>query len=597
MRSVFKMNTSDSALIEKSEKALEKNTAHYTTSTAFLEALQEAGVTYIFANLGSDHPAIIESLAQAQKENKKLPKLIICPHEMVAMSAAHGYAQITGEPQAVMVHVECGTQNIGGAIHNAFKGRVPVLVFAGASPYTQENELTGSRNEFIHWIQDVFDQRGIMRGYAKYDNEIRTGKNVKQLVHRALQFAKSNPPGPVYLMGPREVMEEKTEPVSLDPKLWEPISPSAIPPKNIAELVEDLMNAKNPLIVTSYLGRNPQAVEELVQLSEQLAIPVIESVSHAMNFPADNPMHWGHQWNTAAQNELLAQADFVLVLDSDVPWIPMKNKPAESATVYYIDMDPLKEEMPLWYIPSKRFFKADSQIALEQINHYLTSNDLIDEESIAQRRKKNTIIHEQMSEENKQLEKPQKDVITPEYLTACVRELIDEDTIVLNEGISNYKTICTHIGTKNPGTLHGSGSGSLGWNGGAAIGMKLANPDKTVVSLTGDGSFLFSIPSVVHWMAKRYDTPFLTVIYNNAGWKSPKLSTLGVHPDGVANEIDEFHVNFEPPADLAKIAEAAGNAYAQTIKKPSELKDALQKALKIVKEGRSAVVDVYIPSV
>ena len=569
----------------------------YTTGTAFLEALQEAGVSYIFANLGSDHPAIIENLAQAKKENKKVPELITCPHEFVAMTAAHGYAQLTGKPQAVMVHVECGTQNIGGAIHNAFKGRVPVLVFAGSSPYTQENELTGSRNEFIHWIQDVFDQRGIMRGYSKYDNEIRTGKNVKQLVFRSLQFANSEPKGPVYLMGPREVMEEETEKVSIDPTLWEPISPSAIPPQRVEELVGDLLKAKNPLIVTSYLGRNPEAVEYLEKLSNRLAIPVIESVPHAMNFPADHPMHCGYQWNTPGQNELLAEADFVLVLDSDVPWIPMKNKPSKDATIYYIDIDPLKEEMPLWYIPSKRFYKADSQVALQQINQHLDNIYTVNTEVVESRWKKISEIHERKKKENSLLEEPNGDVITPEFLTACVREVIDEDTIVLNEGISSYQAICTHIGPRKPGTLHGSGAGSLGWNGGAAIGAKLANPDKTVVSLTGDGSYLFSSPSVVHWMAKRYNTPFLTVIYNNSGWKSPKLSTLGVHPNGVANELNHFGVDFDPPADLAKIAEAAGNAYAQTVKHPSELRDALRKGFNLVKEGRSVVLDVRIPHV
>lgn len=569
----------------------------YTTGTAFLEALQEAGVSYIFANLGSDHPAIIESLAQAKKENKKVPELITCPHEFVAMTAAHGYAQLTGKPQAVMVHVECGTQNIGGAIHNAFKGRVPVLVFAGASPYTQENELTGGRNEFIHWIQDVFDQRGIMRGYSKYDNEIRTGKNVKQLVFRALQFAKSEPKGPVYLMGPREVMEEETEKISLDPTLWEPISPSAIPPQRIEELVEDLLKAKNPLIVTSYLGRNPEAVEYLVKLSNRLAIPVIESVPHTMNFPTDNPMHSGNQWNTPGQNELLAEADLVLVLDSDVPWIPMKNKPSNDATVYYIDIDPLKEEMPLWYIPSKRFFKADSQVALQQINQHLDNIYTVNTEDVEIRWAKISEIHDRKKKENSLLEEPNGDVITPEFLTACVRDVIDEDTIVLNEGISSYQAICTHIGPRKPGTLHGSGAGSLGWNGGAAIGAKLAHPDKTVVSLTGDGSYLFSSPSVVHWMARRYNTPFLTVIYNNSGWKSPKLSTLGVHPNGVANELNHFGVDFDPPADLAKIAEAAGNAYAQTVKHPSELRDALREGFNLVKEGRSVVLDVHIPHV
>ncbi|KEF36987.1 thiamine pyrophosphate-dependent enzyme, possible carboligase or decarboxylase [Schinkia azotoformans MEV2011] len=568
----------------------------YTTSTAFLEALQEAGVSYIFANLGSDHPAIIESLAHAKKENKKVPQLITCPHEFVAMSAAHGYAQLTGKPQVVMVHVECGTQNIGGGIHNAFKGRVPVLVFAGASPYTQENELTGSRNEFIHWIQDVFDQRGIMRGYSKYDNEIRTGKNVKQLVFRALQFAKSEPKGPVYLMGPREAMEEETEKVTLDPKLWEPISPAAIPPQEIRSLVDDLVKAKNPLIVTSYLGRNPEAVGELEKLCNRLAIPVLESVPHTMNFPTDNPMHIGYQWNVPNQNELLAEADFVLVLDSDVPWIPTKNKASDDATIYYIDVDPIKEEMPLWYIPSKRFFKADSQIALQQIYQYLGKKKIVND-AVEARWNRIKAVHDRQKEERRLLEEPSEDVITPEFLTACVREVIDEDTIVLNEGISSYQAICTHIGPKKPGTMHGSGSGSLGWNGGAAIGAKLANPDKTVVSLTGDGSYLFSNPSVVHWMAKRYDTPFLTVIYNNSGWKSPKLSTLGVHPNGIANEINHFGVDFDPPADLAKIAEAAGGAYAQTIKNPAELRDALNYGMNLVKEGRTVVLDVHIPHV
>src|SRR5690625_5214397 len=283
----------------------------YTTSTAFLEALQEAGVTYLFVNFGSDHSAMIESLAYAKKSNKKLPEVIICPHETVALSAAHGYAQATGEPQAVIVHVECGTQNLGGAIHNAFKAKVPVLVFAGASPHTQEGEMLGSRNEFIHWFQDVNDQRGIMRGYAKYDNEIRTGKNVKQLTHRALQIAKSEPQGPVYLMGPREAMEEETERVEIDTALWEPISPSAIPNQGVEELVADLLVAENPVVVTSYLGKKQDAVAELVQLCDRLAIPVIESVPQTMNFPADNHMHVGYQWNEDRQHPILEEADLI----------------------------------------------------------------------------------------------------------------------------------------------------------------------------------------------------------------------------------------------------------------------------------------------
>jgi acetolactate synthase I/II/III large subunit len=148
------------------------------------------GVRYIFANLGSDHPGLIEALARAKAQGREdeVPRLVVCPHETVAPSAAHAYASVSRQPQAVFVHVDAGTQNLGGAVSNAMRGRVPVLIFAGAAPFTITGELPAGRNEFIHWIQDVPDQRGILRGYVKYDNEIRTGRNVKQLVHRALQL-------------------------------------------------------------------------------------------------------------------------------------------------------------------------------------------------------------------------------------------------------------------------------------------------------------------------------------------------------------------------------------------------------------------------
>src|SRR5262249_26812152 len=241
-----------------------------------------------------------------------------------------------GRAQAVLVHVECGTQALAGALHNAAKGRIPVLIFAGASPFTQEGEMRGSRNEFIQWIQDVFDQRGLVRGYVKYDNEIRTGRNIKQMVYRAMQFAHSDPKGPVYLMAAREVMEEETTSVSVDPAYWPPIAPCAIPVADVEAITRDLLLAQRPLVVTSYLGRNPQAVEELVRLCERLAVGTLESVPNYTNFPTDNPLYQGNQWNEPIQNRALEEADFILAIDSDVPWIPTVNKPRGDAVIYQI---------------------------------------------------------------------------------------------------------------------------------------------------------------------------------------------------------------------------------------------------------------------
>ncbi len=566
----------------------------YTASTAFLEALQEAGVSYIFANLGSDHPGLIENLAAAKASGKPLPKLITCPNEMVALSAAQGYAQLTGRAQAVVVHVECGTQNMGGAIHNAGRGRAPVLIFAGASPFTQEGELKGSRSEFIHWLQDVFDQRGIVRGYMKYNNELRTGRNIKQMVHRALQIANSDPKGPVYLMAAREVLEEEVPAVTIDPSHWAPLEPAGLPPAGVQEITKELIAARRPLIVTSYVGRNPAAITELVRLAERLGIGVLESVPNHLNFPSDHCLYLGSQGNEPVQNPALAEADVVLLLDTDVPWIPKVNKPAQDARIYHIDIDPLKEQMPLWYIPAAASYRADATTALRQINERLDAATL-NPSAIESRRAHYAAIHEERERRLKQREQPPDGVITPEFLTASVRRRIDPETVILNEGITNYTAITDHIGSTRPLTRFTSGASSLGWNGGASIGMKLAHPEKTIVCLTGDGSYMFSQPSTVHWMARRYKTPFLTVIYNNQGWRAPKLSTLSVHPKGCASKADDLGVAFDPVPDYAGIAAAAGGAYAQSVRRPEELDAAVDAALHAVQEEkRAAVLDVWL---
>ena len=516
----------------------------------------------------------------------------------MALSAAHAYAMVTGEPQAVIVHVDVGTQNLSGAVSNAMRGRVPVLIFAGAAPFTLEGELPGGRNEFIHWIQDVRDQRGILRNYVKYDNEIRTGRNVKQLVHRALQIARSEPAGPVYLVCPREVMEEPLQPYAVDRAYFGPVAPVALAGQVTAEIATALASAQRPLVVTSYLGRDPAAVPQLVELCELLAIPVLESMAYHVNFPADHELHAGFQYHTVAQNPVLAQADVILAIDSDVPWITAVNRPSAGAAIYCVDVDPLKAQMNMWHVPARRFAAASARVAVEQIARFVRDNQLADPDVVATRREAAARAHDQELAERAGREQPRSDgTMTAEYLTACVRHLLaDEDALVLTEVVTNSRVVAEHLRPNRPGSVLHHGGAALGWAGGAAVGAKLAAPDRTVVCLVGDGCFLFGVPSSAQWVARRYGTPALTIIYDNRGWAAPKFSTLQVHPDGAAAATGDFNVSFEPEVDLPGVARAAG-AYGVTVSGPGELPQVLKDALAVVHGGRSAVVSVQLPPV
>ena len=569
---------------------IKRTTTGYTGADALNDALVKAGVSCVFLNSGTDYPPIIESWAKCEALGLPKPQIIISPHEIVAMSAAQGYAQLSGETQAVFVHVDVGTQNLGGTVHNAFRCRVPVFIMAGLSPHVIEGELPGGRNAYIQYLQNVDDQGSIVRPYTKLNQEYHSGLNIQQMTYRALQLAKSEPKGPVYMMAAREVLEEDGLDIGADLDAWTPVSPLGLDDESVDVVVRALCNAKKPLIVTSYAGRNTDAVAELVRLAELLAIPVVEANQSYMNFPADNPMHMGFD-----ARALLADADTILVIDSDIPWIPALVQPKSGSRVFFIDVDPLKEHIPLWYFPSERFMKADSCTALRQLLTKLDSCE-IDAESVAARRK---IITDKNARQKASWDGAvtMDDVITPDFLAKTIHEVIDDDTVILNEAISNSASLEKYIPRTKPGTMFLSGGSSLGWHGGAALGMKLACPEKEIVALTGDGSYIFSCPTAVYWMAKKYNAPFMTVIFNNRGWNAPKQITLGQHPDGYASELSNFWTSFDPPAQLDMVAHAAGDAFAKTVSDPKELKAALLEGQAAVKNGTAAVINVILPPV
>jgi len=572
----------------------ENKRQNYTGADALNDALINAGTDCVFFNSGTDYPPIIESWAKAEEQGRDTPRVIICPHEIPALGAAQGYAQITGKAQAVFVHVDVGTQNLGGILHNAFRCRVPVFIFSGLSPFSIEGELRGGRNAYIQFVQDVKDQGGIVRQYTKMNYEYRSAKNIQQLTYRALQIAHSEPMGPVYMMATREVLEDEAINISADVSRWGAVSPSGLDGESIKILTRALAEAKKPLIITSYSGRNVRCPAELEKLAESYAIPVVEMNHSRMNFPNGNPLHVGFD-----THGFIEYADVALIIDCDVPWIPSVTGPKPNCRVFYLDTDPLKEDMSVWYIRAERYMRADSLTAIRQLNEETEKiTEFLNKKMIETRRARIHDIHKRQREEWAAAG-DEKDFITPEFLTKCVNEIANDDTVVLSENITN-RTVSDQLMPRNvPGTYFTNGGGGLGWNGGAAVGMKLACPDKDVIALTGDGTYIFTCPTAVFWMAAKYKTPFLTVIYNNQGWNAPKKFTAGQHPDGYAVRSGKFYSSLalDPPARLDLIAQAAGGAFAKTVSDPGELRQALAEGMEAVRGGTAAVINVMLPQI
>ncbi|KAF2160677.1 hypothetical protein M409DRAFT_59714 [Zasmidium cellare ATCC 36951] len=605
----------------------------YTVADVFLQALAENGVDYLFTVLGSDHPSLVEAYLRRQKEGKEWPKWLHFQHEFTAISAADGYARITAKPQCVIVHVDVGTSALGQGVHNASSGRSPMLIFAGLAPYTLHggaSQFLGSRSEHVQWYQDVPRQEAIVAPFVRYSNEIKSTEHVKCIVNRALLMASSGSPGPSYLTATREVLASPSSESAMTSR--PPTLPSCriggLPPDAIPLIADALLFAEKPLVFTGYLGRNHAAVYALVKLANLLnTLQVFDSEFREMSFPADHPA-----WitRTTGGPKALHEADVILVLDCDVPWVPTKVRPHHAARIFHIDIDPRKEKMQLFDIHAEASFMAECEIALEQITTHIASHeDFPRRQTLFQTRAQHLLDNHMLKLESLALRAlPRPDgTITAPHLFATLRRLLPPEAIYLHDAVTNTIPLHEHLQSTLPGTSYSKGGSGLGWAPGAAIGAYLALskysttnrphteplpldplPEKKpfICALTADGAFLLSSPTPTLLASSRHKTPFLTIILNNGGWKAPRQSINDVHPHGLAAGMTDREIGFAlgghedgdaaAPDYVGVCAAATGGwCWGRRVCLGEDLDDAVLEAVGVVRgEGRGAVLEVVV---
>ncbi len=554
-----------------------------------LQSLAANDVDYLFFCGGTDNYMFMESAKKFESLGRPHPKLLTCLHESAAVYAAYGYFMVSGKPQAVMLHVDNGTLNAGGSWSNSKLGNAGIVVLAGRTPWTTYGELPGSRNHMINYMQETYDQGSIIRQYVKWDFELRTIQNAGLVMQRAFRIASSEPYGPVYLTLPRELMLEKLPDGKGVVYNRGDFAASISPTGDIDALRETaklLAEAERPVVSVKRMGRNPGAVGILLALCEKMAIPVI-SDDVFMNFPYDHPLR------IFSAREYIEKADVLLLVDQDVPWMPSIYNPPRNCKVISLDIDPIRLAQPTWDYPINIPIVCDSSKALRLINAYVDEYITDNRKTIYESRRKEfeKIALTNSIKQKVEIKKAKgAGTISPLWLGTCINEIVDEKTIVV-QGLARGITPGTDT---NPGHYFGHPASSLGWALPAGIGAKLAAPESTVMSASGDGGFIFANPEACLWTMRKYNIPTLNIICNNRRYHAVTEPLRETYPGGYCVTCADFiGADLNPPVDFKLVAQSCG-AYGEKVVAPAELPGALKRGLEAVHSGQAAVIDVII---
>jgi len=565
-----------------------------TASSDLLQGLVDLGIEYLFCNLGTDHAPLIEEMAHWREQGRAFPKLILCPHENTAVHMAGGYAVATGRGQAVLVHVDAGTANAAMGLHNLCRTRIPVLLIAGRAPMTTFDDVTGGRDTYVHFIQEPFDQASVVRPYVKWEYNLAWPAMAHEVVSRAGAVMQSDPTGPVYLTLPREVLAAPVDAASVGAYGHQnhlPVRAQGADPSAVRAIAEQLMRSDNPMLVTAYAGRNREAPALIEKLAVVCGMRVCEFNTIYMNIRRDSPYFAGY--NPAAFTE---QADFGLMVDVDVPWIPKTTRVNPNAYWAQLDVDAIKRDIPMWGFPLNARIEGDSVRLIAQLIEIIESSATPEfKTKAAARGLALKTAHAQNRQKAASLAQARGVVnaINPHYLCAVMGQKIDLHDVVLNEAIRNTMAVFEQIPREVPGSLMGLSGGGLGFSAGTALGIKLAQADNRVIHFVGDGSFYFSNPSSVYSVANQYGLPILTVLLDNGGWSAVKESTLRMYPQGEAKSTNQFASDLGYSTDFAAIAEAAG-AHGERLTDPEQVEAAIERCLAALDAGRSALLHVRI---
>jgi len=562
-------------------------------SDFMVDVIKTLDLEYMTTNPGASFRSLHESLIN-HGGNKK-PELLTCLHEESAVAMAHGYAKAAGKPMGVLVHGTVGLQHASMGVYNAWCDRVPIMMFAG-------NGLDAAkRRPGTEWNHSVQDAALVVRDYVKWDDYPMSLQHFAESTHRAFKIAMTPPCEPVLVVADIDLQEEPIHEGSLRiPKLSRSRAPQG-DRAALAEAAKWLVGAESPVIVADRMARDQEGVKLLVQLAESLQAPVV-CLGSRMNFPTNH-----YLCHNDRRREIVRDADVVLLLEVADPWGEFNtfNDPhkfqrwAAKKDVKVINLSMQDVYIRANYQDFQRYLPADLSIngdaqtslpaLIEEVRRAGTGR-------LQGRADKLRAAHNEMRQRAREAAALGWDAkpISTARLTAELWGQIKNEpwSLVVSDRVNWARRLWPV--TEHHQMLGGSGGQGVGYAAPGAVGAALANKSKGLLSVTfqPDGDLLYA-PGVL-WTAVHHKIPLLFVMHNNRAYhqevmhlqRMAAVHKRPVNGGPIGTTIDN------PPVDFAKLASAYGMAAEGPISDPAELGPAIGRALKIVKSGMPALVDV-----
>jgi acetolactate synthase I/II/III large subunit len=547
---------------------------------AILAAARDLDVEVIFSSPGSEWAPVWEALARQKRDGVTGPRYIDLMHETLAVAMATGYTLVRNRPQLVLLHAVPGLLQGANGIHGALLTGVPMVVATAESTTYGEGPLDPG-SQWYRNLSVVGGPQAVAAPFVKWSTQVGDASTVYGHVVRAAELARRAPAGPVYLNVPVEVLLQEWTP----PRAARPVpDPGArvSPAEELERAARLLVGARRPVIVTESAGRHPGGFEALTEFAESLAIPVIEPQSAVCaNFPRTHPLHRG------GDPAPLEEADLIVLVACRAPYYPPSNRPAD-AQVLVIDDVPHRPYVDYQVLGADQYLEGDITPTLRALTAAVNAAG-VDEELVAARQR----TAPSAARPKPPRQQADGDGICPESVVDALRELLDPDAAVVDETITHARVVQQRLRADRPGR-YSYVQGGLGQGLGVALGVKLAEPEREVAFVVGDGSMFYN-PIVQGLAASRsLGLPLLVVVFNNRQYLSMKMNHLRFYPDGAAvREKDFLGVDLSAQPELAAFAEPFG-MFGLSLERSEDLRPGLAKALEAVRAGVTAIVDVRV---